>query len=255
MSQNNQEGNKSKKNLIAEVKSLHKQIADLKKAEEERQYAYKLQMALYKISDTVNSVKNLSELFKQVHKIVNELTKATNFYIALYDKSSDMISFPYFIDKHDLPPATMKIGQGLTSYVIKTGKSLLASPDTFKALVKEKKVINLGTPSVDWLGVPLKDVDNTVFGVMVVQSYVKGIRYSEEDKRILTFISSQVAMAIKRKNLEEALKESEEKYRSFSNQLPLGVYRTTEAGKFLFVNQALVNILDYKTIDEFFKKT
>jgi hypothetical protein len=109
MSPNKPEASRSTKDFIAEIKILREQIRDLEEAERERKYAYKLQMALYKISDTVNSVSSLSELFKQVHKIVGELTKANNFYIALVDKSSGMIYFPYFIDEYDLTPDPVKI--------------------------------------------------------------------------------------------------------------------------------------------------
>jgi PAS domain S-box-containing protein len=44
---------------------------------------------------------------------------------------------------------------------------------------------------------------------------------------------------------EKKLKESEQKYRSLTNQLPVGVYRTTVDGRFIYFNQALANILEY----------
>ena len=49
---------------------------------------------------------------------------------------------------------------------------------------------------------------------------------------------------------EIALKESEEKYRSLLNQIPIGVYRTTIEGTFLQVNSALASILEYRDTDE-----
>jgi signal transduction histidine kinase/DNA-binding response OmpR family regulator len=44
--------------------------------------------------------------------------------------------------------------------------------------------------------------------VLTVQSYSESARYSEEDKSILMFVSTQVAMAIERKQAEEALRQA-----------------------------------------------
>ena len=66
---------------------------------------------------------------------------------------------------------------------------------------------SIGAPSIDWLGVPLK-IDGQTIGVLVVQSYTEGVRYREEDKNILRFVSDQVAMVIHRKQAEAALHAS-----------------------------------------------
>ena len=39
-----------------------------------------------------------------------------------------------------------------------------------------------------------------------------------------------------KRKIENALKESEKKYRTLTNQLPVGIYRTTADGKILFAN-------------------
>lgn len=51
----------------------------------------------------------------------------------------------------------------------------------------------------------------------------------------------------------EALKESEDKYRSLTDQLPVGVYRTTFDGRFVYTNEFLAKMLDYNSIDEILK--
>jgi len=101
----------------------------------------------------------------------------------------------------------------LTEYVLRTGKPLLASPEVFDELEKKGEIESVGPQSIDWLGVPLKTKGRTI-GVLTVQSYTEGLRYSEEDKNILTFISDQVAMAIERKGAEEELKEAYEELKA-----------------------------------------
>jgi two-component sensor histidine kinase len=178
-----------------------------KQAEEEGQRAEKLKNAVYKISEAANSATNLKELFRFIHDIIIELMPAKNFYIALYDPEKEMLSFPYFIDEYDEAPAPKELGKGLTEYVLRTGDPLLASPEKFEELEKKGEVVSIGAPSIDWLGVPLK-VEGQTIGVLVVQTYTEGVRYGEEDKNILMFVSTQAAMAIERKKAEEQIKAS-----------------------------------------------
>ncbi|MFB0536675.1 MAG: PAS domain S-box protein [Anaerolineae bacterium] len=48
-----------------------------------------------------------------------------------------------------------------------------------------------------------------------------------------------------RKRVEEALQESEERYRSLFDGVPVGIYRTTPEGQIIDVNPALVQMLGY----------
>jgi len=169
----------------------------------ERKKAEKIQASIYKIANIAHSAENLGEIYHIIHDIISELMPAkNNFYIALYDTDSEMLNFPYFIDEDEENPGPQK--------VLRTGKPLLASPEVFDELEKKGAVESVGPPSIDWLGVPLKTKDRTI-GVLVVQSYKEGIRYKEEDKNILTFISEQVAMAIERKQAEEDLQQAKKK--------------------------------------------
>lgn len=49
---------------------------------------------------------------------------------------------------------------------------------------------------------------------------------------------------------DRALQESEEKYRSLANQVPVGIYRTTEQGQILYANPALATMLGYDSAEE-----
>ncbi|GAJ12242.1 unnamed protein product, partial [marine sediment metagenome] len=184
----------------------------------ERRQTQKVQEALYKISEAINLTRDLEGLFRSIHEIIAELMYAKNLYIALYDLADETISFPYFVDEleESLPPR--KKGKGLTEYVIRTGKPLLAPFEVFKKLEKKGEVELIGDPWVDWLGVPLKIQEKTI-GVMTVQNYSEDIRYSEKDKDILSFVSTQVAMAIERKQAEEQLKALNEELEATNEEL------------------------------------
>lgn len=177
------------------VLNIVRNITDLKKAE-------KLKEVSYKIAEAVNSVNNLDELFKFIHQSTQKVMQANNFYIALYNHEQHVINFPYFVDEIDEPIQTKPVEKGLTEYVLRTGKSLLATPDIFNQLRSNGEVDLIGEDSVDWLGVPLKSEDR-VFGVIVVQSYEQKLRYTEANKKHLEFIANQAALAIVRKKAED----------------------------------------------------
>ncbi|MBI4543511.1 MAG: PAS domain S-box protein, partial [Gemmatimonadetes bacterium] len=209
-----------------------------------RKRAEVIQNASYRISEAVHSTRNLRELYQAIHDIVGELMPARNFYLALYEAATDLISFPYFVDEHDDAFPPKKPGKGLTEYVIRTGRPLLASPDVFRDLERIGEVELIGAPSVDWLGVPLKAGGRT-FGALVVQTYSEGVRYGDAEIGLLQFVSTQVAMAIERKRAEDALRDSEASYRALVEHAVHGIYRATPDGRFLTVNPALVSMLGY----------
>jgi diguanylate cyclase (GGDEF)-like protein len=172
----------------------------------ERKTAEKLQQALYRISETASSSRNLNELYRSVHVIISELIPAENFYIAVYDEQEEMILFPYRVDQYDVNITSRPLKKGITEYVMRTGKPLIINPETFADLEREGEVVISGTVSADWLGVPLKAANEKVIGVLAVQTYDQGVRYTQDDCHILTFVSNQVAMAIERKQAEEKLR-------------------------------------------------
>ena len=184
----------------------------------ERKTAEKLQKALYRISETANSSLDLEELYHSVHRIIGELILAENFYIALYDENKKIIDFPYFFDEKDENPGPQQYGNGITDYVIRTGKPLFISRESHEQLIQEGIIAKRGTFSVDWLGVPLKNSEDRTFGVIAVQTHKEGSRYTKKDQDILSFVSNQVAMVIKRKQDETHLQ-----YLSFRDSLS-GLY-------------------------------
>ncbi len=68
-------------------------------------------------------------------------------------------------------------------------------------------------------------------------------QFSQEEIQVAETMASHIAFAIERKRAEEALRESEQRYRTLMTQTPIGVVTCDRAGNITHVNPALLEIL------------
>lgn len=216
---------KQNRNLESHNKSLHN-----------HKRMHRLEQAVFAIAQSANQAGDLNQLFKEIHAVLGKLMPAENFFICLYHSETEEISFPYFVDCYDAPPSRMGLGHSLTGYVIRTGKSLLVDQEGFKRLVETGEVDPRGADSFDWLGTPLI-IGGKPIGALVVQSYTAGLRYTKREEKILTFMSSQVAMAIQ-------TRQGEARYRAIVEDDADLIVRYLPDGRLSFVNRALCEFLN-----------
>ena len=171
----------------------------------ERERAEKLQQALFRITELSVSADSLERFYADLHSIVGELLYARNFYIALLSSDGKFIEFPYVADEVDLREIRDRPrAKGLTEYVIDTGKPLLADRARIQTLETQGLVNSFGPLAHCWLGVPLSR-DDSVLGVIGVQSYTPGIGFTERDQELLTFVAHHIDAALARKRAQDTL--------------------------------------------------
>jgi PAS domain S-box-containing protein len=187
---------------ILGIMTINKDISEVIHSEKSRN-------AVYRISELAHSTKDNDELYSSIHIVIGELMDAGNLYIALLSPDGKTLSFPYFIDEKEASRASGTLGNGLTEFVLRTGKPLLARPEDVEYMSDRGMIELIGEPFIDWLGIPLKFEKETI-GVLAVQSYNPKVRYGEKEKTILLFVSEQIALTIHRRKIQQELIEAKQ---------------------------------------------
>jgi diguanylate cyclase (GGDEF)-like protein/PAS domain S-box-containing protein len=209
-----------------------------------RKRAERLEAALFRISETASTVENVENLYAAIHAIVGELMYARSLFISLLDEDTQTLSFPYFVDEYDPAPVEpISVERTLTGHVLRSGKPLLATSEDQRRLEAAGEVENSGRRCLDWLGVPLKRGEQS-FGVLAVQSYDESVRFTEVEREILTFVSQHVAGAIDRKHTNDALRESEARFRTLADTAPAAIV-IFDGAQMFYANDAAARIGGY----------
>lgn len=159
------------------------------------------------ISQVAINSSNLDDLFVNIHKQLGEVIDVKNFFIAQYDPGKSYIYFPYYIDEYfnsRVHFTKRRLGNGLTEYALMENKPLILHDEDIHQLAAEKKIYLYGVVPKVMLCVPLR-IGDRVTGIIGVKSYERANKYENRDLELLDFISGQVAIAISRKQAEEAL--------------------------------------------------
>ncbi len=169
----------------------------------QRKRAESKQAALYAISEATSTAADLPTLLQNIHQIIGTLLAVDNFAVALYEQESNRLSFPYRSDKDEVMPEACNAVGSLCEEVIQTGQPLLLTSENMRDYLSEQQIMASTVP-LCWLGVPLKSQNGTI-GVLVCKSYVGGARYNEQDQDLLQFVSTQIATAIERQQMQTRL--------------------------------------------------
>ena len=153
--------------------------------------------------DTVNTVSqqlagklDLAALLELVGEQIRTVFKADIAYVALLDRRTGVINFPYQYGEENSP---LRYGEGLTSKIIETGKSLILNEDVDRRS-QELGARIIGKLSMSYLGVPIM-VGGVGQGVISVQSTQREGVYDAADERLLATIAANVGVALQNARL------------------------------------------------------
>lgn len=201
--------------------------------------------ALFQISRAAQYTENLDDLFAEVHRIIGKVMDAGNFYIALEDKENQRLEFAYFVDDKSKASPPRQLGKGLTEYILRTGKSVLLDATGIDELVRAGEIEIFGTPAAVWLGVPLRAEDQTI-GAMAVQHYSDASALSEKEKKLLEFVSSEIAHAIYRKQTEITLRLERDRANQYLEVAGVVLLALDSNGIVTMINHEGCEVLGYE---------
>jgi PAS domain S-box-containing protein len=168
---------------------------------------------LYLINDlskAVSSTVDLSRLLEQVRFNLPMLTDAEYLYVALYDNEKQQISFPVAMsqdgDEIDIQPYPYNPKDEF-GYVIEKHNALLLVGSNIPNV---RRGIGLTDPmfpeAMSFLGVPMI-AGGQVIGIIALRDDQDSRKFDFKDQRILTTVSSQLAVAIQNANLFKQMGE------------------------------------------------
>ncbi len=209
----------------------------------ERIRAEQAQALYYKIANMAIHSSNLESLFANIHQELGHIIEVKNFYIALLDKDSKKLNFPYYINEKTSIVASKfnsKLSKGITEYAMGSNKPLfLFEKDIINLEYHGKIVMTEEIPKI-WLGVPLR-IANRVIGIISMQCYAQKKTYSYKDLELLDFISGQVALAIERKQKEHKIYEQSARLKAIFESSSHLIWSVDKKNDFTSFNQNYFN--------------
>ena len=266
-------------------------ITERKQAEANRAAELNKFQALYDLAVAMTAQRSLDENLSLVVEKSRALLGTDTSYIALRDEAAGDVYMHILsgINTEAFRRLRIPFGEGLGGKVAKTGKGYIVE-DYFQEVGTLLHDIVRAEGLISGIAVPVQigqmnlgvlyvfnrtktsfskvDLDTlSLFGNLAAVELTykraeEGLRKAHDDLELRvdqrTAELEEINEALKRENAEreaaeEALRESEERYRSLIENLPIGLYRNTPGtqGRFIMANPAIARMHGYETVDEF----
>jgi two-component system sensor histidine kinase/response regulator len=225
--------------IAVAVQGMARDITERKRTEKERD-------VVSEVIQSVNLTSNLDQLLKQVHQSLKRVLYAENCCIVLFDKKSGLFEAPLFTDLKEPNPFPRVLGKSCLAKVFRSGQPLLMNEADFTAFHERGELDAIGGPSPSFLAVPLTTPAETI-GVIALQHYDLDNMYTQRDVEFLSAVAAQLALAIELKRAQEALIESECRFRDLFYDAPVGYHELDVEGRITNVNTTELLMLGYSS--------
>ncbi|MBN6186735.1 GGDEF domain-containing protein [Aneurinibacillus sp. BA2021] len=184
--------------LLQQLSDINEKVEKLHWMSEHLKIVYDLQQAS---AQTFNKEK----IYEQAFELVSRVMDTDAFFIALYREGDDYIRIPFAIDNGVRYEEQIRFGEGITSQVLKTRRTIHISTEKESA---EQTIIRWGNP--------LQNTNTLVFVPMILRDEVKGVitaqsyrefAYKQEHVELLEIIGTQLAGAIETAELYDRVYE------------------------------------------------
>jgi PAS domain S-box-containing protein len=197
----------------------------------------------------ITSGLDFETLMQTIYEQCQQIGDTDTFYLALYDDTHGMLSFPfYYKDGEKRPIAARNIREqsGIAGQVIEQRQTIYI-PDQSNMPAGYTPIRQPGIPTWSFIGVPLI-MNNRVIGVLSMQSHAVDA-YSPEQIQTLELLGIQVAIAIQNSQLFEQVQNERNLANALINNLPGGFALINQHGSLVRWNKYLADSTGY-TFDE-----
>ncbi len=148
------------------------------------------------IGATITAGLDFEQLMQTLYQQCQQIGETHTFYVALYDETSQIIRFPFFMkdgERRSVADRLLQEHAGVVEYVIRNVQ-VLYIPDSFHLSIPLQIIRMPGEPTRSVIAIPLKSYERPV-GVLSMQSHAPNA-YTPDQIFLLEMLAGQIAIAI-----------------------------------------------------------
>ena len=196
----------------------------------------------------------LSEALEAIAEVIERVVQGSYCAINLLDPEHRVLSFGAaprlpraFLLAMDRAPVGLRFGS--CSAAVHLARQITVSDIEADPLWEcRREAARDGALRASW-STPIVASDGVIVGTLAAFRRQPGTP-SPADHELLSRMAQIASIAIERRSAEDALRDSEAKFRSLFESVMEGVYRTSRDGRLLVVNPAFVQMLGYDSAEE-----
>ncbi len=199
----------------------------------------------------------LSTVLEAICEVIERVMVGGFCAINLFDEERQVLSFGVapslprcFIAAMDLAPVGIRFGS-CSAAVYLSRQVTVADIETDALWEYRREAAQHAGLRAAW-SAPIVAPDGRVVGTFAVYQRQPGVPLAR-DHELMSRMAQIAGIAIERRSAEDALRDSESKFRGLFESVMEGVYRTTRDGRLLVVNPAFVQMLGYSSAEELYQ--
>jgi diguanylate cyclase (GGDEF)-like protein/PAS domain S-box-containing protein len=199
----------------------------------------------------------LSSVLEAICEVIERVMTGGYSAINLFDEEHQCLSFGVapslpreFVVAMDRAPIGIRYGS-CSAAVYLSRQVWVADIDTDALWDFRREAAQHAALRAAW-SAPIVASNGKVVGTFTVYQRQSGVP-AARDRELMSRMTQIAGIAIERRSAEDALRDSEAKFRGLFESVMEGVYRSTRDGRLLVVNPAFVQMLGYSTAEELYR--